>query len=153
MREPAPAAAGDDQVDVYAGASTWSSWPVVHQPSCTRDPCRCFGLTTEVRDRPDALLEVRILDDGEVVGAANLLTVGAMLVMGSATVMRASATGDWRQHYPIVSEALLREATRVADQHGRALTVPLGWPRDLLDELGFSPCGVLLRREPRTPAP
>jgi hypothetical protein len=148
MREPGPAAAGDDQVDVYAGAAPEKVLAAAHRPSCTRNPCRCFGLATELRDHPGAALQVRILDGGEMVGKADLLAVDGMLVMGSSVVIRASATGDWRRHYPIVSEILLRETVRVADERGAVLTVPSGWPRHLLDELGFVPHGVLLRRDP-----
>jgi hypothetical protein len=123
---------------------------VVHDEGCTRAPCRCFGITAGVTEVDETFLLLRLRAAGEVVGSARLLMLSGVLVLVTAGSYRASTTQDWALHHQVVSELLLREAARVADERGCALATSIEEPRVLLEELGFVPVGSMLRREARS---
>jgi hypothetical protein len=122
---------------------------VVHERGCTRAPCRCFGITARVAEAGELVLVLRLLMAGEVVGSVRLLVLGGMLLMGGAAVFRAEPVGDWARHHLVVSEMLLRESARVADERRMVLATAVREPRAVLQELGFTPVGSLMRREAR----
>jgi hypothetical protein len=122
---------------------------VVHDQGCTRAPCRCFGITAQVSDTDGSVLVLRLLMAGEVVGSVRLLVLGGMLLMAASATYRSAPVGDWARHHQVVSEMLLRESARVADERRMVLTTALHEPRVVLDELGFTPVGSLMRRERR----
>lgn len=122
---------------------------VVHGDGCTRAPCVCFGISTAVHTPETGILVVRLLLDGEVVGVVRLLPASGRLMMVSAATYRASTTEDWAWHHQVVTELLLRESVRMADECGCALDTSWEEPRALLAELGFAPAGLVLRRARR----
>lgn len=139
--------AGDSRVDFYADPVPGPGPDVVHRRRCTGEPCSCFGLTVELRERPDTVLEVQLRDGAELVGSARLLDGGATLVLAGSAVFRASSTSNWGRHHRLVTEMLLRTAVRAADARTAALLVPPGWPAPLLALLRFAPYGAMMRRE------
>lgn len=119
---------------------------VVHDEGCTRAPCGCFGITAEEHETPAGFVSIRLLYLDELVGACRLVELGGMLLMYAAATYRASTTEDWAWHHQVVTELLLREAARVADEHGLDLATTLDKPGALLEELGFAQAGTLMRR-------
>jgi hypothetical protein len=119
---------------------------VVHADGCTRAPCECFGIAAEVQETAADVLVLRLLLAGEVVGTVRLLPVGDRLAMFGASTYRAAATEDWRWHHLVVTETLLRESARVADERGLALECSWEEPQALLAELGFTRAGLIMRR-------
>ncbi len=134
--------------DVYAGEVAGPVAPsVVHAADCDRVRCRCFGMSAQVHEAYPGMLVLRLLEFGEVVGAARLLEASSGLVLVSAATYRAAATEeDWAHHHQVVTEMLLRESVRVADERGVALATSLAEPSALLGELGFARAGTLMLR-------
>jgi hypothetical protein len=147
--------------DFFAGREGPAVATVVHEQGCTRAPCRCFGITSEVVVLDEAIVSLRLYmarpstdvdpdgwrSDAELVGMCRLMVLGDLLVLVQGTSYRASTTTDWGLHHQVVTEMMLREAARVADERGQALATSIEQPRALLDELGFRPAGTLMRRE------
>lgn len=123
---------------------------VRHQDGCTRAPCGCYGITAAVHETDESVLAIRLVDDGgEVVGTARLLVMQGMLVLAHAATYRSTATVEWALHHQVVTELLLREAVRVADERGMALATSIEEPSGLLTDLGFARAGTVMRRDKR----
>ncbi len=139
--------------DFFAGelAGPQRRSTVVHYDGCTRAPCECFGITSDLTETAAEVLVLRLMFEGEVVGTVRLLPIRGRLMLAAAATYRASTTEDWAWHHQVVTETMLREAVRVADERGCELDVSWDEPRALLDELGFRPEGLLLRRPASLP--